>query len=286
MSDSGHNFWDCLDAVLVINLDHRTDRWDDVQRQLASVVPEGKLHRVPAVLGRTLEGYGNSQWFRRTKRASTWGGRAGCLLSHRNALRLARDRGWRRVLILEDDAFLILPLNAGSGLKLACFLTEQGHDYGALFLGFTSPQKPVRSIFTLGTGGPTLFQISGCSTTHAYVVDASLYSVLLAQFPSDDRRVWAWLARHVAIDRWYSLHLDRLTKVAALSPQAIIQGASISDITGREADYHGGTPQDFLTPLQCSPGLWKLALIHRRLCHAAGSVTRTLKWWLRITRGL
>lgn len=285
MNTPGNGFWDCLDAVLVINLDHRTDRWAELREHLAGIVPEGKLHRVPAVLGRALPGYGNSRWFRRTKRASTWGGRAGCLLSHRNALRLALARGWQRILILEDDARLALPLEGGAGLELAAFIIKNGSAYGAFFMGFTTPKKPVRHLLNL-KNGPALFQIGGCSTTHAYVVDASLYEPLLARFPSDDAQVWAWLARHVAIDRWYSLHLERLTQVAALSPQAIIQGASLSDITGREADYHDETDADLLAPLQSSPATWPFARATACFARSAGSITRTLKGWLRLVRGL
>jgi len=281
MNSSGQGFWDCLDAVLVINLDHRTDRWHDLRSHLAGVVPEGKLHRVPAVLGRALPGYETSRWFRRTRRASTWGGRAGCLLSHRNALRLARERGWRRILILEDDARIALPLGGDTGRELAAFLENNGRVYGALFLGFTTPKKPVRRLLDL-KDGPAVFQVGGCSTTHAYVVDASLYEPLLARFPSEDAQVWAWLARHVAIDRWYSLHLDRLTRVAALSPQAIIQGASLSDITGRAADYHEEASADSLSPLESAPA----AAVVYRMARRMGGVTRTLKGWLRLVRGL
>jgi GR25 family glycosyltransferase involved in LPS biosynthesis len=285
MTSPNHGFWDCLDAVLVINLDHRTDRWDEIRNHLTTIVPAGKLHRLPAVLGRTLPGYGDAPWFRRTKRAGTWGGRAGCMLSHRNALRLARERGWRRVLILEDDARIALPLQGETGRELAAFLERESRDYGVLFLGFTSPRKPVRPLLKL-KNGPTVFQVSGCSTTHAYVVDTCLYDKLLASLPSDDRAAWAWVARHVAIDRWYSLHLDRLTRVAALSPQAVIQGASFSDITERQADYHEEPAADLLTPLQSSPATWPVRHAFARLVRSAGDIRRILKGWLRRIRGL
>ncbi len=285
MTSPEHGFWDCLDAVLVINLDHRTDRWEEIRSHLAPLVPTGKLHRLPAVLGRTLPGYGNGPWFRRTKRAGTWGGRAGCMLSHRNALRLAREYGWRRVLILEDDARVALPLQGEAGHELATFLERNGHDYGVLFLGFTSPQKPVRRLLGL-KNGPAVFQIGGCSTTHAYVVDACLYDKLLAQLPADDLAAWAWVARHVAIDRWYSLHLDRLARVAALSPQAVIQGASFSDITERQADYHAEPTADLLSPLQSSPAAWPVMNALARLGRAVGDIRRILKGWLRRIRGL
>ena len=44
------SFWDVVDAALVINLDHRSDRWEKVREHLKSIVPDEKLHRVSAVL--------------------------------------------------------------------------------------------------------------------------------------------------------------------------------------------------------------------------------------------
>lgn len=76
--------WDGVDAVLYINLEHRTDRREHVLGQLRAVgVPAEKIWRVDAV--------------RRDP------GALGCTLSHIKAFQVILDRGWERVLVLEDD---------------------------------------------------------------------------------------------------------------------------------------------------------------------------------------
>ena len=123
-------FWDIVDAALVINLDQRTDRWDKVRAHLQDVVPPDKLHRVSAVSGNEIAGYRTTHWFRRTRRPETWAGRAGCSVSHRNAMRLALERGWNWVMMIEDDAQFVRSLDTDDGRKLAAFLQSRGEQFG------------------------------------------------------------------------------------------------------------------------------------------------------------
>jgi glycosyl transferase family 25 len=71
-----------IDGIFYINLDHRTDRREELEAELAKV---GITHyeRFPAI--------------RRNP------GIIGCGLSHLAVLKLARSRGYRNVLIFEDD---------------------------------------------------------------------------------------------------------------------------------------------------------------------------------------
>lgn len=76
--------WDLVDAVLYINLEHRVDRREHILAELGRMcVPSEKIHRVDAVR-RDL-------------------GALGCTLSHIKAFDLILEKGWSRVLVLEDD---------------------------------------------------------------------------------------------------------------------------------------------------------------------------------------
>lgn len=277
-------FWTSIDAVIVVNLDHRTDRWARIRDHLANFAPSEKIHRLSAVRGTDLPGYGNTRWFRRNRRATTWAGRAGCILSHRNALRLARENGWRRVLILEDDAQLSPEINGTTGDQLAEFLVSRTDHPGVCYLGYTSPRGPSRLLGNLDrTHG--LHAVRGCSATHAYVVDASVYQPLLDLLPETNEAVWAWMARHTAIDRWYSLVVSRLTLVAAVSPQLAIQESSHSDITDREAVYAEAGAGDELPPLHPRFLTHSLANRFAAIRDRLGVVPRALKYLIRLARG-
>lgn len=221
-------FWDMIDGVLVVNLDSRPDRWQDMQARTAGFIPADKLHRLPATLGAALPGFGVSPWFRGRKRDKTWAGRAGCTLSHRAAIAHAKSHNWRTVLILEDDIELEPALaEVLAGLSTAL----QASDWDVCYLGFTDPVPPYRTLAEL-SAGHCLCAVSGCSTTHAYLLRDSSFERLLEKLPTANT-IWQWISRHRAIDRWYYRNLARYFDVLAVSPALINQQGGFSDITQR-----------------------------------------------------
>jgi hypothetical protein len=183
-----------------------------------------------------------------------WAARAGCVLSHRRALETAREKGWPSVLILEDDA-VFTPAFRDCGARLAAALNATSWDL--CYLGFTSPIGPTRLLTELGHGHG-LHEIHGAATTHAYLVRAGLYDALLTALPRPDG-IWAWLAVNRAIDRWYARSLSPRWRVLAVSPSAVVQAESVSDITGKPTDY--GTNALFRAGLPARalrPGAYRL----------------------------
>jgi glycosyl transferase, family 25 len=220
------------DGVLVINLDERPDRWRDALKELAPYLDIWQPHRLPAIKGVALNGFGRPPLFRGRRRDKTWAGRAGCVLSHRQAIAHAAGMGWRSVLILEDDIHLGEDF-AQVSEKLAEVLEFQSWDI--CYLGFTDPVGPFLSLSDLGLGH-RLYRVYGCSTTHAYLVRDSAYASLLRRLPDDDD-IWFWLTRNRALDRWYRRTLSRYFRVLAISPSIVYQKQGVSDITGRNQEY-------------------------------------------------
>jgi glycosyl transferase family 25 len=76
--------WDWVDAVLYINLAERVDRKEHMLAELEIAgVPEEKIWRIDAVRMKP--------------------GALGCTLSHIKAFQLIQEKGWQKVLVLEDD---------------------------------------------------------------------------------------------------------------------------------------------------------------------------------------
>lgn len=221
-------FWDMVDGVLVINLDTRPDRWQDVQARTAGLIPPEKLHRLSATLGMSLPGFGAAPWFRGRKRDKTWAGRAGCALSHRAAVARAREAGWRTVLILEDD-IEFEPALAEVLARLPGALGNANSD--VCYLGFTDPIPPCRALAEL-PAGHRLYAVAGCNTAHAYLLTERTFDWLLERLPTRER-IWPWISRHRAIDRWYYRNLARRFTVSVVSPSIVNQQVGFSDITQR-----------------------------------------------------
>lgn len=229
------------DGILVINLDDRPDRWHAVLDELSPYVDTTKLQRLPAVKGSTLEGFGRPPLFKGRSRDKTWAGRAGCALSHREAIAYAARQGWRSVLILEDDVQV-----GGDFGRICARLTEhlEKSAWDFCYLGFADPVGPFREVAVLDPGHK-LFRVYGCNTTHAYLVRDSVFYELLKRMPSRET-IWSWLAKNRAIDRWYMRSFSRFCRVLVVSPSIANQKQGVSDITGRKQEF------SHMTQVPCS----------------------------------
>lgn len=254
--------WNAVDGVLVINLDTCMERMEHF-RAANVFLPQEKVHRLSACLGRTLPGYGEAPWFteRTGKRASYWAGAAGCAVSHRRAIETARKNGWKNVLVMEDDVELV----AEGGEALQQALASLSGDY-MLYLGYSRPTPFGKCVAE--AGGHTLWKIEGVLSTFAYIVSASLYDRLLEILPTEEN-VWPWMAEHRAIDTFYR---DVVAGMPGVGTYCILPDiaehvdAGISEIRGEmTCNTHSRT----LMPLSyASP---------RGVAHVLGSPLRRLK---------
>lgn len=274
------SFWDLVDAVLVINLDHRPERWERLREESAGLIPSGKLHRVSAVLGKALPGFGQKPWFRDGKRDSTWAGRAGCTLAHRRALETAKAKGWRRVLVLEDDvsfAPIFSSLASGLGQEL------KRSEWDVCYLGYTDPSGPFQELAKLPEKH-SLWRVFGCNCAHAYLVDESARDWMLSHLPNE-QNIWDWLSRHRAVDRWYLRTLGRRFRVVAVSPSAVNQAAGFSDIVGKTTDYQqSGLHQTFIRQ-EAATRYFGPKLFARRQATRVGEVYDSVRGVLKRWRG-
>lgn len=205
-----------VDGVLVVNLDRRPERWVEFQQTWADILPWDRVERLSASDGVLLAGYGQAPWFHGRKRDRTWAGRGGCTLSHARAMRLARERGWDRVLVLEDDA---VPTPAID--RLGSILSAS--DAPMLYLGCHDPRGPFRDL------GEGIKGVQGALETHAYVVSAPVRDWLIDHMP-DEATVWPWTARERAVDRWYRREVGRHFTIGMANPPLVVQREGVSDI--------------------------------------------------------
>lgn len=227
--------WNLIDAVLVINLKHRSERWDQFIDMAHRFIPAKKIHRVEAVYGLELDGFGKAPWFRQRKRDKTWGARAGCTLSHKKALQTAADNDWDTVLILEDDIEIDADF-AELQTSIYKVLIESREQWEVVYFGFTDPWGPFKKISDLGATR-SLQQVYGCNCAHAYLISAKARQWALAKLPSQNK-IWDWLSAHRAVDRYYRNTFGRHFQVFCLSPGIFNQTPGFSDIVGKTTNRH------------------------------------------------
>jgi hypothetical protein len=275
-----------LDGVLVINMDQRPERLERFRQVAPFHAALQAWERFPAVDGQKLPGYGQQPWFRGRARDKGWAGRAGCTLSHRRAIELARQRGWRNVLILEDD------VDIGSNFdgeldSLLRTLDACASGWRMCYLGVSQAVGPGRHLAQLDAG-KGLYTVFGCLGTFAYILKAEAYDWVLAQLP-DDNTIWPWLARHRAIDRWYARNLTRHLNVTAVSPSLIGHYASFSDIGQRAGAVisQSGTEEDHSRPvIGRHPLIFTIGSAALRLYFLIAGLGNQLRAWQKKRRGL
>jgi len=108
---------DYFDNIYIINLEHRTDRWQHCEEQMAK-------HGFTAEKFKALGA---------TDMIKGW---QACTLSHISVLEDAKQRGFQRVLVLEDDFVLHDDFNS-------IFSAKYSNAYQVLYLGIGHKQPPV-----------------------------------------------------------------------------------------------------------------------------------------------
>ncbi|MBR5895367.1 MAG: glycosyltransferase family 25 protein [Akkermansia sp.] len=236
-------FWAGIDGVCIINLDHRTDRWESIKAQLHNV-PQDKLHRISAVWGKKLPGYRQGRLFKSSTEEESlfWGGRAGCILSHRKCIEFAKKKGWRHVLILEDDADFHDDLFSEIGELIARTMTREPN-WQIFFLGCTPYSRYATIIDETKSpkGKVTTARIMGPLCAHCYIVNDSAYDAILGKLPSE-KNVWFWLASHLSYDSWIANEYGRSkkTKILACYPNICSQAEFYSDIEHHYIQHNKG----------------------------------------------
>lgn len=254
-----------IDGCLVINLDTSKERYERFVEQNSKLIPEGKLHRLSAVDGRKLSTFGKAPWFteRTGERARFWGGTAGLVLSNRNAIRYAKEKGWRNVLLFEDDAYLSAT-PAQDAFVTECL--QQLSGAYMLYFGYSRP-LPYGSLVKQ-QGDCSLWQTEGVAGTYCYLVSEGMYDIMLDTLPREDDGVWEWLSRYRAIDAFYRDFLSAMPEVKTYVVHADIgiHNEGVSDIaatvTRQDPKVKSAQPHNYASLKGC---LHRLCSPFRRL---------------------
>jgi hypothetical protein len=231
-------FWSEIDAILVVNLAHRSDRWDRLHARLAEIGVADKLHRIDAIDGKTLPGFREAPWFSDKtpdRVARMRAGTAGCCLSHRKAISYAREQGFDTVLVMEDDANFLSDLTGRDGEIIGSVLADRAA-WDMFYLGFY--QKLCKHHVAVSEsidGEPfELWRIRGPLMFHATVLNRRIFDRLLNGLP-ETGEIWSWMSYWGSMDSWIQNRFgrDRSIRIWATMPKLVVQYANYSDICDR-----------------------------------------------------
>jgi GR25 family glycosyltransferase involved in LPS biosynthesis len=202
-----------FEHIFVINLDRRKDRWEFITEQLKSVGIDAE--RVSGVDGDLLDPD--------PKIGNGWNhkGQAGCVLSHRKVISLAKERGYKNILVIEDDNVFGKNFNE----LFERYWKQVPQDWDLLYFGGSH----------LGALKPVNVNIGRCTksfTTNMYAMKNTLFDTVLNLIPDNDKDL------EMPIDVYFSLIQERPEKFNCyvFKPHLVWQDSIFSDIEKKSQD--------------------------------------------------
>ena len=147
-----------IDGVVYINLDNRPDRKRSILHQLqAHDISNDLIHRMPAILHQRC-------------------GHLGCTRSHIKTFELIQEKGWKRVMVLEDDFSWYVPKQRAL-LMIKTFLETYKNDWDVFMLAYVCNKMDKDTLL------PDLVrQSQNATTTSGYIVNSEYLPKLLENF--------------------------------------------------------------------------------------------------------
>ncbi len=194
-----------IDHVFYINLDKRTDRLAEIQSELEAV------------------GWTNIPNFveRYSAIHTPASGIVGCGYSHLNVLKLARERGYSNVLILEDDFQFIVPKEQMERQLTEFFTSKIPYDV-CMISYLAKGKQPI-------DGVTFIEKITDAQTASGYIVNSCFYDKLIELYD------WAIPALEMTNCHWDYANdivwkrLQPTSNWYCLTPKLGIQRSSYSD---------------------------------------------------------
>ena len=138
----------------------------------------------------------------------------GCLESHLNVIKQAVEKGYKNILILEDDAKFLRPINN---------LPSLPKDWQMLYLGGT-----VHKNFGEAENAKGWWKVQ-CWTTHAYIINLQNKEFLTDIYKLDEYKQ--------EVDRYYLEFIHLKYNAYMIDPMIVIQEEGYSDIEGQKVNY-------------------------------------------------
>ena len=204
-----------LDNILCINLDSREDRWSECLKEFKNLNIEHLVQRYPAIRSEA--------------------GNIGCTMSHLNCIKIAKEKKYKNVLILEDDVVFNTDIFHDVLIKTFNQLDSNNLKYDMLYLGANLRGHDNKLI------DKNLAKIVSAKTTHAYIINSSIYDYIIDAYSKIDLNdEYSWSQQNpnrMNIDVWYINNIQKLGNTYGTYPAIADQRPSYSDLLKQHCDY-------------------------------------------------
>ena len=196
-----------IDHIFYINLEHRTDRKQEIEKELSNFgLTYERFPAIPHIIGGV-----------------------GCGTSHMETIKLAKKRGYKNVLIFEDDfEFIVSKKVFEENIEK---LFSENINFDVCFLAYNLFESSIIE------GTPFLRKVLSSQTASAYIVNSNFYDDLIDLYSYSvnmfERHDQHWI---YSIDQSWK-QIQPLTNWVCFEERLGKQRASMSDNTCVFTDY-------------------------------------------------
>jgi len=142
-------------------------------------------------------------------------GACGCSYSHKEIIKLAKERNYKSFLVFEDDAVI----NKKILLILNNFIQQLGtRSWAMIYLGFKHKIKKQKQV------SKNIVEAAGLYSTYGYIMHNSIYDFVINNMNKSGKE----------IDVFYCTKVHTKFPTYCMIPQMVKEGTGISSITGRK----------------------------------------------------
>jgi len=223
-----------VDRVFIINLKHRTDRKEQVLKELERLEIKN-FEFFDAIQPKTQEDLDNWHldflkerpgWLRGTDEyyLKYKLGALGCMRSHIEIMKIALERNYSKILILEDDTKFAINPQIKTYANIAKNLTPQlkNINYGILYLGGTHREMG------LSRKTPNIWQTRQSGTTGSYIITKQCMQYVLENIQGTLKEIDCY---------FIDVLQKKLGCAYCIIPPISYQGTGYSDIVQRNVNY-------------------------------------------------
>jgi glycosyl transferase family 25 len=206
-----------FDKIYCINLKKRPDRWEKSLKEFEKLGIVDDVIKFDAI--------------------DIQPGIIGCTKSHYEIVKLAKKDGCKNVLIFEDDLECVMGDVNDIISKCMDQLNKYDKEYDMLYFGGNITEE--KSLFS--RVDDNLSKMSMCKTTHAYVLNSSMFGLIINSFDNIDwNDNWNWSQQNqhrFNIDKWYINNIHSRGKTYGVYPCLFNQRNNFSDLLNRNSDF-------------------------------------------------
>ena len=216
-----------FDKIVCINLLKREDRWNAIQLQFAMAgFNINDIIKYDAIDGNPMNWvYVPSENPLDYIKPESWAGAAGCMASHVNIWKMAKEKGWKNVLIVEDDCDFV----PGISQLFLDQIKQVPDNWDLLYLGGVHQTK--QGMFFPELISYNVVKCKRLITTTCYAIKDTCYDLAINTILEKEPEFYT------AVDSYLASRIQHKTNSYAFHPPLTWQRSSFSDVQKGNRNY-------------------------------------------------